>query len=1118
MKISLRVSLAMATAVAVVVPIGADPAAAAPVDVIISELMYHPADAAPVEFLELANRGVDPQDVSGWCLATGIDLCFPAGTSLAAGERIVVTDDAAGFASVYGVAVVPLGEYAGSLSNGGETIDLIDSGGAIIDSVSYDDGGAWPAAPDGTGPSLELVSLFDDNNLAASWGTSVAAAGHTVGAVNSLDGLMLPTVADMVANPLRPNPDQSITVSARIADATTAQVVWVVGFDTIQTTAMDDGPESVGGAGDGVWSAALPGQAAGELVRYRVEANDGELSASLPAVGDTITFEGVVVLDPAVSSSLPILEWFMDDAVHDDLLANHRFDDVDGAAVIAYDGVVIDGVLMHIRGNSSRFGLKVNWKVEFPKGYLFDMGGLLDRPVDEFNLQRGAFPEDELGWQTATDAGHTSLQFFKIRTQRNGLFYSIASYAGVYDGVWRDAVGRDDWDLYKAEAGRGRARGSAALLEASGDWDKKEGDDDDWSGLHELTTVLDAPATAEQRDWMWEHLNVPAMVNYAATVAVIRHSDSSWYNYYVTNDTNGTGRWEMYLWDLDSPFLTDAQDNDGDFLTPAANGQKFMEALMGHPEFRQMFMRRFRTLIDEKLLPGFYEDQISSIASAYTAEYNLDRARFGGRSITGFTQVLGDGIDDRRRVVAENQGPDGSGLIPPSATANRPVVIAEVEETPGPGASEFISLRNESATESIDLSQWTITGAATVNIPGGTVLLPGATGYLVAHDEVFRATNGATLFVIGEFMGSLPDEGGTLTLTTSSGVVTDTATFPDDGGGPVDVNYVPANASWSYFDGGPAPTSWTATDFADGGWAQGPAELGFGDGDEATTVASDSLTVYFRHTFDVDDPAEVSDLVASLNADDGAVIYLNGTEVARDNMPTGAITPTTAASSTRYSQAERAVRPFDLPAAALVAGTNVIAVEVHNRRLSSSDLSFHLALDAVVGDDDQQGPGEVISLGDQWRYFDGGAAPGNWATNSFVDAGWTQGAAEFGFGDGDEATLLDRAPLTFYFRQTFEIDNLAAVSELVAGIDADDGAVIYINGVEVARDNMPDGTITAVTPASSSRWGGANEGVVREFILPVGSLRAGTNVIAVEVHNRWYNSSDLSFDMTLSAD
>lgn len=242
---------------------------------------------------------------------------------------------------------------------------LPDENGAVIDSVAYDDELGWPAAPDGNGPSLELKDLTIDNNLAASWGTSVAFAGHTAGLTNSLEGLVLPQISEVAANPLRPNPGQAVTVSARVSGATAADLTWLIDFGATQSAPMDDGPASVGGAGDGVWSAVIPGQAAGDLVRYRVDALSAAGNSSFPDAGDTIDYVGVVVLNPAVSTNLPVLEWFMEDAVHDDLIANHRFDDFQGEAVIAYNGIVFDGVLMNIRGNSSRLETKVEGRVPF---------------------------------------------------------------------------------------------------------------------------------------------------------------------------------------------------------------------------------------------------------------------------------------------------------------------------------------------------------------------------------------------------------------------------------------------------------------------------------------------------------------------------------------------------------------------------------------------------------------------------------------------------------------------------------------------------------------------------------------------------------------------------------
>jgi hypothetical protein len=758
---------------------GIEPAAAAPSDVVISEIMYHPADDAPVEFLELANRGPEAQTLSGWCLADGIDFCFPDGTTIGAGEYLVVTDDLAEFPGVYGDTIVPVGEYGGRLSNGGETVDLLDGSGAVIDSVSYDDSSPWPASPDGDGPSLELYDLAADNDLGENWLASIAEVGHSVGAVNSVDGIVFPTIENVAADPFRPDPGQPITVSASIDDAVEATLSYVINWEAEQTVAMDDGPDSVGGAGDGVWSATIPGQGAGDLVRYRVDVSSETAAAGVPDPTDTIDYLGVVVVDPSVSTNLPLLEWFMDDAVHDDILENHRLDDVTGPAVISINGEVIDNVEMRVRGNTSRADAKVNWKVEFPKGYLFDMGGLLEEPVDEFNMQQGRYVHEEFGWGTAEQAGLVSLPYFKILTHRNGQFYSVATYGGTYDGRWRDNNGRDEWALYKAEQQFGRSHPSEQALIDSGDWDKKEGDDDDWSDLHELTTVLNSTPTAEQRDWMMANLNIPQFINYAAVLSVLRHSDSGWYNYYVTRDTPDTGRWEMMLWDMDTMFRVEAEDNFGDYVTPAENGQRFLLALFNHPDLAQMYFRRVRTLIDEFLPPNGYEEVADSLVARYAEEFEQDQLAWGFDTLEQSRTKLFNGIAERRDDIAANLGPEGTYLFPPSASGQTPVVITRVANAPAEGDdAEFIELRNESPSESIDMTGWTVDGDVSGSFIPGAVLLPGASLYLVADDNGFRAANDPALFVAGSFSGSLPDDGGQIVLRSPDGSMVDTATYP----------------------------------------------------------------------------------------------------------------------------------------------------------------------------------------------------------------------------------------------------------------------------------------------------------------------------------------------------
>jgi len=161
------------------------------------------------------------------------------------------------------------------------------------------------------------------------------------------------------------------------------------------------------------------------------------------------------------------------------------------------------------------------------------------------------------------------------------------------------------------------------------------------------------------------------------------------------------------------------------------------------------------------------------------------------------------------------------------------------------------------------------------------------------------------------------------------------------------VTDVAGNATWRYYDGAASlPGSWNQPDFSDGTWSSGPARLGFGNGGEATVIAGRQRTTYFRTSFTSVGGAR--DVTLWLVVDDGAVVYLNGREVARDNMPKGTVTRSTRAASNRTGSAEKRVRTFRLADAALQAGRNVIAVEVHQRWSGSSDLSFQAGLTSTV--------------------------------------------------------------------------------------------------------------------------------------------------------------------------
>ncbi|MBN2021319.1 MAG: lamin tail domain-containing protein [Pirellulales bacterium] len=165
----------------------------------------------------------------------------------------------------------------------------------------------------------------------------------------------------------------------------------------------------------------------------------------------------------------------------------------------------------------------------------------------------------------------------------------------------------------------------------------------------------------------------------------------------------------------------------------------------------------------------------------------------------------------------------------------------------------------------------------------------------------------------------------------------------------------------------------------------------------------------------------------------------------------------------------------------------------------------------------------LLPTGSLWLYNDTGANLGTaWREPGASYDGWGSGNAELGYGDGDETTIVSYGPnpsqkyWTTYFVTTFQVDDASLYSSLSLDLIYDDGAVVYINGQEVVRANMPAGTITYTTPASSA-VSGAAEYTYTTFALNVGVLQNGVNLIAVEVHQRTANSTDLSFNLGLSA-
>jgi len=169
---------------------------------------------------------------------------------------------------------------------------------------------------------------------------------------------------------------------------------------------------------------------------------------------------------------------------------------------------------------------------------------------------------------------------------------------------------------------------------------------------------------------------------------------------------------------------------------------------------------------------------------------------------------------------------------------------------------------------------------------------------------------------------------------------------------------VPKQSVWKYLDDGSNQgTTWADSQFNDTNWKSGQGELGYGDGDEKTTVGFGAngqnkfITTYFRHSFTLStNDLSDSNYMINLLKDDGAVVYLNGVEIIRDNLSSGNIDYKTLASTAIPSPAEAEFNSFSIDRSLLHNGNNILAVEVHQNSANSADLSFELELTENITD------------------------------------------------------------------------------------------------------------------------------------------------------------------------
>ncbi len=156
----------------------------------------------------------------------------------------------------------------------------------------------------------------------------------------------------------------------------------------------------------------------------------------------------------------------------------------------------------------------------------------------------------------------------------------------------------------------------------------------------------------------------------------------------------------------------------------------------------------------------------------------------------------------------------------------------------------------------------------------------------------------------------------------------------------------------------------------------------------------------------------------------------------------------------------------------------------------------------------------IFTESTDWKYYDKGSLDDtDWNATTYNDNAWSTGSGLLGYGKS-QSTVLSKNLTTYYFRKTFTLsDSPQSGDQYTLSYTIDDGMIVYINGVEAGRYNMPSGNVSYSGVATTYANGNPDTGTMS---IDYSLLRKGDNVIAVEVHNNVASSSDILWGATLS--
>jgi len=961
-----------------------------------------------VEFVELYNAGTTDVDLSGWYFSNGISFQFPDDAILPAGGYVVATEDPypayqpTTIIDKYGAdSRLVYGPFAGRLSNEGERIVLRDAEGVKVDEVDYRLGFPWPTVGDavpenqpGTGRSIQLVNPFFDNDLAGSWRSAYptpAARNEEVYAEN-----IPPHIRQVKHSPKQPKSNEVVTITAKATDADGVAEVTLIyqlvdpgsyiplGFPNYTANPYyenpanwssipmhDDGLNGDEMAGDDIYTVQLPAslQVHRRLVRYRIRITDDTLRFLIVPYSDDpqpnfayFVYDGVPAWSAAIKPgdqgqlgqivefgtevmrSLPVYHFIANAQDVQNCQYNRSYENVRFCGTLVYDGAVYDHVEYKIRGEVSTYvSGKNKWKFFFTRGHDFQARDNYRQKYNTrwrvMNLSAGAVPwvpnnrgmggmDEVVAYALYNLVGVPSpkthfLQFRIIddaveadpSNQYEGDLWGLYLAIEHPDGRFLDEYVLPDGNIYKLEGqGDKKNQGPTQTVDAS-----------------DLTTFRNGCGWTNTVKWWKENLNLQRYYSFRALNRVVNNMDlRDRYNVYYYHDPQ-TNLWTAIPWDMDMLYC------------PCTHwsGVLNIQNCLSHPELRIGYQNRGRELQDLLLTVG----QLGQIVDELAAFINPPDQPWTIVDVDRFMWDYNPRTTSPHRGVfyrnpAESDPWAGRaghpGVLRTLVSADHEGMMQWIKDfmLPGPGGSSSPS------SYGADFLNSEVFDSAIPDVP--TIAYTGSADYPI-NDLTFKSS-------------SFSDPQGSGTFKAIRWRIAEVESSSEYVSPPCPDEMITLleleSPDWKYYKGDAGEPSgpvdaWRQLNFDDSSWYEGQTSIGYGDSDDNTILndmQNNYSTIYLRHKFTVTNVNEIETLKLRVYVDDGCIIWINGTEVARLNVSNSFkayddLTDAPYVDDAVWQEFELSP-PYDY----LVEEENIIAIHVLNSSLNSSDISMDVTL------------------------------------------------------------------------------------------------------------------------------------------------------------------------------